>query len=88
MPIGNRPVPSVAKGKSNTWRTKSGQYNGTRGTKSPMGSRPVPTVARNTPKHPMPRNATKPAVKGMKMGRPRAAALTSASRATGGGKGY
>lgn len=80
MPIGNRPTPKVAKGKSPSYNTKSGAYSGTRGTKTPTGSRPVPNVAKNSPTVPSPPGATKPAIKRTPMPAPKQAATSGKSR--------
>lgn len=76
MPIGKRPTPRVAKGKSPRYNTSSGSFSGTRGTKTPTGSRPVPPVAKNrTPSVATP-GATKPAIKNTSMPAPKQAATT------------
>lgn len=86
MPIGKRPKPAVAKGKSPSYSTSSGSYSGARGSKSPTGSRPTPRVARNTPRSDGVPGSVKPAIKHTSMPAPKQAATTGRSKRHGGGK--
>lgn len=86
---GKRPVPSVAKGKGNSWNTSSGSYSGARNTKTPTGKRPVPSVAHNHAPGPPAMKATKSGIKHTSMPHSRRDQTTGASKATGGGgRGY